>query len=128
MTDEDWGEIISRYSRKQAIDDGVLVDVSSRAREAGITYPVAVTHRVWSELIVPDPASREAGQSEMGRLWDVLFMLHMEIRRRQDCSALSYPVIFVFEGTQQREVTLQALCGPDDDLSPCITILRDDED
>ena len=56
--------IISVYTRKQAIDDGVLVDVSSVALEAGIRYPVAVTARVWHEYIVPDERSRPYGQSE----------------------------------------------------------------
>lgn len=43
MSDPLWGEPIFSYSRKQAIADGVLVDVSEMAREAGFKYPVAVT-------------------------------------------------------------------------------------
>ena len=35
--------VISSYTRAEAIEDGVLVDVSKVAREAGIKYPVAVT-------------------------------------------------------------------------------------
>ncbi len=30
-----FGPVVSSYSRAQAIDDGVLVDVTSTAREAG---------------------------------------------------------------------------------------------
>lgn len=128
MTEDFWGEPISRYTRQQALDDGVLVDVSVTAREAGFTIPVAVTHRVWTELIVPDAASREVGQSEAGRIWDVLFLLHVAIRQAPDRSELQYQVIFLFEGKIHREVTLRSVCGPDDELSPCITIMRDDED
>jgi hypothetical protein len=39
----DAAEIISRDSRADAIRDGVLIDVSATAREAGFEYPVALT-------------------------------------------------------------------------------------
>jgi len=35
--------VVSIYTRKQAISDGVLVDVTDMAKEAGIKYPVALT-------------------------------------------------------------------------------------
>ncbi len=37
--------VISVYTRAQAIEDGVLVDVSETAREAGFRIPVAVNRR-----------------------------------------------------------------------------------
>ena len=43
-----FGPVISIYSRAQAIEDGILVDVSDTAREAGFTIPVAVTRTVWN--------------------------------------------------------------------------------
>ena len=33
--------VISAYTRAQAIEDGILVDVSETAREAGFKIPVA---------------------------------------------------------------------------------------
>ena len=38
-----FGDIISTYTRAQAIKDGVLIDVSSTAKEAGFEWPVAIT-------------------------------------------------------------------------------------
>ena len=49
-------DYIYRYSRAQAVEDGVLVDVSKIAREAGITFPVAVTCAVWEQCIAVPPA------------------------------------------------------------------------
>ena len=46
-----FGPAISTYSRAQAIEDGILVDVSDTAREAGFTIPVAATRTVWNRLI-----------------------------------------------------------------------------
>lgn len=128
MTDEFWGEPISKYTRQNAIEDGVLVDVSTMAKEAGFKFPVAVTNRVWVELIVPDDASRQAGQSQEGRLWDLLWMLFLAIRRGQGGSEVHYKVIFVFDGDKQREAALKALCGPGDDMAPVITVMSPEED
>ena len=43
-----FGPAISTYTRAQAIEDGILVDVSDTACEAGFTIPVAVTRTVWN--------------------------------------------------------------------------------
>lgn len=54
---EEW-EIISVYTREQALNDGVLVDVSSLARAAGFKVPVAVTQAVWANYLEPDGCQR----------------------------------------------------------------------
>jgi hypothetical protein len=64
---------IHRYTRAQAIADGVLVDVTETARQAGIRYPVALTRAAWDRCVrVPEGVDN---QTEAGRLWDVLFLL-----------------------------------------------------
>jgi hypothetical protein len=68
----DEADLIHRYTRAQAIEDGVLIDVSATAREAGIRYPVALTWAVWARC-VSVPHGVEC-QDEAGRLWDVLFL------------------------------------------------------
>jgi len=66
-------EIISVYSREQALADGVLADVSTMATEAGYTVPVALTAAV-NARVEPSKAERAYGQDREGRLWDVLWM------------------------------------------------------
>ena len=51
-------DVISRYTRAQAIEDGVLVDVSELAREAGFRFPVAMTPESF-ETTVSVPAGLE---------------------------------------------------------------------
>ena len=64
-----------RVRLEQAIDDGVLADVSSMGREVGIVIPVAVTEAVWAEYVkVPDGV---VGQDETGRLWDILWVFRV---------------------------------------------------
>jgi hypothetical protein len=62
---------IHSYTRADALRDGVLIDVSPAAREAGIRYPVALTRAAWQRCVkVPRGVPC---QDEEGRLWDVLW-------------------------------------------------------
>ena len=63
-------DLIYRYTRAQAIEDGVLIDVSAVACEAGIAYPVALTSAAWGRCVAVPPGVE--CQDEAGRLWDVL--------------------------------------------------------
>ena len=73
--------VIFSYTRAQAIADGVLIDVSEQAKQAGFCFPVAVTAGVWAECVaVPEGA---AGQNETGRLSVVLSLLRFAIARKK---------------------------------------------
>jgi len=138
--------IISSYSRAEAIEDGVLVDVSNTAKEAGIKFPCAMTRAVW-DAYVEVPQGAEIGQDVAGRLWDVLWMMRAAIRSSGGGSEISYRLHVAMpdrgdwrdnedvpeRGTgltrrTHRRVTLKALCGPGDDAKPVITIMLPDED
>src|SRR5262245_32898104 len=71
-------DLIHRHSRADALRDGVLIDVSATATEAGFKYPVALTAAAWVKCVVV-PANVHC-QDEAGRLWDVLTMLRHAIR------------------------------------------------
>jgi len=75
----DEADLIHRYSRADALRDGVLVDVSETAREADIRYPVALTRAAWERCVAIPPGV--VCQDEAGRLWDVLWMLEYAVRR-----------------------------------------------
>lgn len=120
-------DVVSVYTRAQAIEDGVLVDVSETAAEAGIKYPTVVTRRVWDEVVTPDDRSRPLGQSEAGRLWDVLYMF-MVRARVSNVSEFQYQLSVIQKAQQRRTVTLKAHCGPGDTAEPVITIMFPNED
>ena len=75
-----FGPPISTYTRAQAIEDGILVDVSETAREAGFKIPVALSRTVWNRLVAL-PEGYKGFQDENGRLWDVVWMAHHYARR-----------------------------------------------
>jgi hypothetical protein len=73
--------IIYAYSRTQAIEDGVLIDVTPTAKEGGIRYPVALSAAVWASVVATPEVARRRGESDEGRLWDVVSMLRHAISR-----------------------------------------------
>ena len=77
-----FGEVISTYSRAQALEDGVLVDAGAMAREVGFRFHVALTEAAWSDCVAWTDADSEAQvhQDQTGRLFDVLFMARHAIR------------------------------------------------
>jgi len=127
--DEDpvFGKVIYSYTRKQAIEDGVLVDITEMAKEAGIKYPVAITSTAFFGYVALDPMPPT--QDLKGRLWDLLHMFALAARRTSG-EELLFKVLFVMNetGVEPQEVTLKAVCGPGDDPAPVITIMRIEED
>jgi len=75
--------LIDCYTRRQAIEDGVLVDVekefSDLTRQAGFNFPIAFTKDAFERYIKLNPNSEKVGESIKGRLWDVLWMLKLQI-------------------------------------------------
>ena len=129
---EIFGEPIHTYTRCQAIDDGVLVDVSEIAREAGVRIPVAITRAAWADCVAWNDADnkRQCYQDEAGRLWDVVWMLSVAARRAtsSEIRFQLYRVPRGGRGVRPRLVTLKAVCGAGDDAEPVITIMQPSED
>lgn len=121
-----FGPVISAYTRAQAVADGVLVDVSEMAREAGLKHPTALTATVWAQYVaVPEGVT---GQDPQGRLWDIIMMLRFAIQKGTDGSQLRYDLLVRNDNTSPQPVTLKAICGPGDTPDPVITIMLPNED
>ena len=122
-------EVIYAYTRKDALADGVQIDVSEMAREAGLKFPVYLTRAVWESYVtVPDGVRC---QDEKGRLWDIVWMLRCAARRTSGPQMLFG--LHVRNDNRDRTpplVNLKAVCGPRDidDPQPAITVMLPDED
>lgn len=126
-----FGETIHIYTRAQAIEDGVLVEVSDTAREAGFRLPVAMSRCAWEDCVAwsQDDSKRQTYQDEAGRLWDVLWMASRAARvGGREIRFQLYRVPRGGRGTRPRLVTLNAICGPGDQGEPVVTILMPNED
>jgi hypothetical protein len=121
-------DLIHSYSRADALRDGVLVDVTTTAAEAGFRWPVALTAAVWERCVrLPEGV---ACQDEAGRLWDVLWMLLCAIRRSANGRVIAFAVHVCNdnrEGTPPL-VRLKAVSGPGDQGEPVLTVMFPTED
>jgi len=115
-------DLISVYTRAEAIEDGVLVDVSEMAREAGFKWPVAVTAEVWA-IIENIPPKLQGFQDIQGRLWDVVFMFKLAAQRGN--SVIHFKMIMDRNenGKRLRYLNLKAVAGPGDSMEPVITVM-----
>ncbi len=129
-----FGNVISTYTRAQAIEDGVLVDPGSTAKEAGFKWPVALTADAWADCVAwtEDDSEQQIHQDQSGRLWDVLYMASHAIRTRKDSGDRLlfqlYRVPRDGHSTEAVLVTLKLIVGPGDTAEPVITILLPHED
>ena len=118
LSHEIFGEMIYSYSRAQALEDGVLVNISERARRAGIRYPTACTAGVWA-LIGTMPESCTVDESV--RLAEVLREMLTAIRRggTRGTDRVTFEAL---------GASLWAQCGPGDTAAPVITVMLEGED
>lgn len=114
-------DVVFGYSRRQALVDGVLVDVTRQASLAemhgGFRCPVAVTAALWA-AIEAIPQSLAGIADARGRLHDVLWTAVLAVRRASPAFAVHLPIA----GTRKRTQQLRVEVGPDDDGMPCVTI------
>lgn len=120
----DEAEVVFRYTRKQAIEDGVLVDISELAKEAGIRFPVAVTRDLFDVL---NDTSAPC-QDFKGRVWDLFMVFRMYVRSGNGDEIHFEPLFLTAGDSKPKPVPMWAKCGPGDEGEPVITIMLEGED
>ncbi len=129
-----FGEVIYSYTRAQAIDDGVLIDATEMARDAGFKWPLALTAAAWADSVAWSDADneRQVYQDQSGRLWDVLFMASYAIQTaNNDNRQLKFGLQRIprnGRSTTSQRLILKLILGPGDGGEPVITIMLPDED
>jgi hypothetical protein len=125
-------EIISVYTRKQALSDGVLVDMTvepfgNLAKEAGLKWPIAMTATAFGEFVAVTDTPGHRGQDLSGRWWDVVFMFR---RTRREISPLEarWTLNVRDPDGRTRLKELKCVSGPDDEGEPCLTFMLPGED
>ena len=139
-----FGEPIHTYTRAQALSDGTLVDLSDWASAekgffGGFCWPLAVTAAVWNDLgDIPEWA--QGSQDVRGRAHDLLWMASLAVRQEKgNATEVLFDVILALAGDpapadmgdagEEHSVrTYKLVCGPNDDGTPCLTVMRPEED
>ena len=124
-----FGPVVYSYTRAQAVADGVQVEVTKTAQEAGIRFPVFLTRTVYDSFVAVPPGV--TAQDEAGRLWDIVWMLRFAIlRSRPGCDRLPVALYVRNDNRAARLIKLVAVCAAldIDDPQPSITVMLPDED
>lgn len=129
-----FGDVISTYTRAQALEDGVLIDAGPMAEEVGFKYSIAITSAAWYDCVVwtEDDNKKQVYQNQSGRLWDVLYMAAHAVRAS---TSISNQILYQFyrvprdgKAIKAKLVTLKLIIGPGDQGEPVNTIMLPDED
>lgn len=120
--------VISVYTRKQAIADGVLVDLSKSypSDTRMFKWNLACTSTVWS--LIENAAEKDG--CEIGvYVWDVCWMAFQAIQavRDSDVDTIFFNVMLPLRKEAVAK-HLKLVCGPDDDATPCLTVMLPEED
>ena len=132
-----FGEPISVYTRGQAIEDGVLVDVTDIAKEAGFRLNTCITRAAWEDCCVwsedDEEQCRYHDQDQDGRIWDVLFMAAFEARKEeaQGRERVHFTIMRRPRpggNDHNKVVTLRLVISPGDNGEAVLTIMLPHED
>ena len=125
-------DVVFTYTRKQAIEDGILVDITDTAKEMGFKFPVAITSTAWHEYVIPSKDLTYWGQSVKGRLWDIIFALHFHIVQHPGKEVLNLRTVFMIPDKRHdyihKAFELKAVASVGDKGEPVITIMLPEED
>ena len=121
-------ELISVFTRADALSDGILSDVSEIAEEEGFKVPVALTRAAYLS-IEPSEEERSRGDDLRGRLHDLFWTMSQALRRKSylEASRIDFQ-LNLFQDGNHISLALRALLHPGDRGEPVMTILLPNED
>jgi hypothetical protein len=114
-------DVIFSYSRAEAIRDGMLIDVSARARLLGYRIPVALTAALYEAITTNAKNQMEAGT----RLDTLLISLRDSIAGNPEAGDR---LDFVINAPSLAPLSAWVLCGPGDTPDPVLTVMLPHED
>lgn len=114
-------------SRQEAIEAGVLIDVTPDAQKLGLTFPVTVTRPLWDAGIAPTQTLSDEEKSN--RLRDVLMAFRLRLSSLVTLSPLiDFPAMLALPpGAVPQPVPLFALIQPDAQNQATVTLLLPNE-
>jgi len=112
---------------KQAIEAGVLIDVTPTARQLGFTFPITITKPLWEGSITAHQTLSEENIAH--RLRDVLMAFRLRLSGMVTVSPLiDFPALLAIPpGTTPQPIALFALVQPNKEHQATVTLLLPNE-
>ena len=106
-------DVINIYTRKEAIEDGVLLDVTAQAKPLRYKFPVALSEGVVNTLIKGRPGTREENITQF--LKEALDTIRVAVAVKKRSGPTDKVCIEI------RDHIVWYVCGPDDLGNPVLT-------
>lgn len=120
-TKNPFGDVIYSYSRKQAIEDGVLVDLSQfEVCRQHFKFHLACTDTVWNEI--SSVVQSDSTKDYEGILHDICTMAKIAIRSGKGTNQILFQCIV---GHAHKQYKLHI--GPGDTATPVLTLMKPNE-
>ena len=117
-----FGPVIYSYTRRQAIADGVLVDLTLfRITRQAWKMPLACTSAVWSII---ESAVKTGEHDTEGILHDIYTMARLAIASKTNRDATVHFQVIIAAETH----AMYLHCGPGDSELPVLTLMMEGED
>jgi len=120
--------LIYSYTRKMAIEDGVLIDVTANAAEVGFSLNTVVTDNLLHGYVVPPAGLDGEGQSMLGRLHDLLMLARVAAGGQPDGDRVSFKVAFLMRPGHLETVQVILHIGPGDHGEAVLTLILPEDD
>ncbi len=125
-------DVAFTYTRKQALENDVLIDITDIAKEIGFISCVAVPSTVWHGYIVSAKEIEYFGRSVKGRVWDVISRLYFRILCSEATDVIHFKTVFMMPDERHifkyETVALKAVVSVGDNGEPVLTIMLLEED
>jgi hypothetical protein len=129
---EIYGDEIFSYSRKKAIEDGQLLDLTKAAKVAGFRLPVAITQTAWNSCVewIQEKENIKTNKEKIIRLRNMLRMIYPGCRRNPWRSSFIHRIFLIpyDQSTKLNQIELKIVIGAGDKGEAVITIMLPYED
>ncbi|GKS62988.1 hypothetical protein YTPLAS72_02920 [Nitrospira sp.] len=114
-------------TRHEAIQAGVLIDVTADAQKLGMSFPITITKPLWEVGIAPDQTLSD--ETKASRLRDVLMAFRLRLASQATLSPLiDFPAMLALPpGGVPQPVPLFALIQPGEQNQAMVTLLLPNE-
>jgi len=118
-------DIVSQYTRQDAIEDGVLIDVTDFAEQMlGVfKIPVAITATIWGTFISTQSNMDTMFFDELIRLRNLLIHVATEMRAQILKDEKENRIEVEIEDINEQMSQVFIECGPGDHAEPVLTIM-----
>lgn len=118
-------EVIFSYTRQDAINDGVFMDVTNRAKERGFLVPVAITTNLFCTLIKSGISEEQEDYEKIiaDRLDDFLHKVMRAMMKTKKDNLMYLQIWNGFDTNSIVDVWVAIEAQSPTDLSPAINIL-----